>query len=55
MRNSLVVAIALLLCGAIGATRGATTLFKGRPSIRISEGGVERLPEQLPRERSINP
>jgi hypothetical protein len=54
MRTLLIVGIALVLCGAIGATQGATTVFKGRPSMKITEGGVERLPEELPRERAIN-
>ena len=32
----------------------ATTVFAGRPSVKISEGGVSRLAEDLPRERAIN-
>jgi hypothetical protein len=39
--------------GTSTAAQSAATVFKGRPSVKISKGGVERMPEQLPRERAI--
>jgi hypothetical protein len=30
------------------------TVFRGRPSVKISEGGIERLPEAISREKAIN-
>ena len=54
MRNLLTTAVAIALCGLTGAAQPAATAFKGRPSIKVSEGGIERLPEQLPRERAVN-
>jgi hypothetical protein len=53
MRGLFAVALALVLCGVIGAAQPATTVFRGRPSVKISEGGVERLPEQFPREKAV--
>lgn len=32
----------------------ATTVFKGIPTIKISEGGTERLAEALPRDKAVN-
>lgn len=32
----------------------STTVFRGRPIIKISEGGVERVPEQIAREKAVN-
>jgi len=29
-------------------------VFAGRPAVKISEGGIERLAEDLPRERAVN-
>lgn len=34
--------------------QSATAVFKGRPSLKISEGGIERTPEQLTRDRAVN-
>lgn len=31
-----------------------TTIFKGRPVVKISEGGTERTPEALAREQAVN-
>ena len=36
-----------------GATQ-ATTVFAGLPGVKISEGGVERVPENLSRDRAVN-
>ena len=38
----------------VGSSEQSTTVFKGRPSVKISEGGVERTPEQIARDRAIN-
>ena len=38
---------------AVGA-QTPSTVFKGRPSVKISEGGIERTPDNISRERSIN-
>jgi hypothetical protein len=32
----------------------AVTVFKGQPTVKISEGGVSRLPEQLSHNQSAN-
>jgi hypothetical protein len=32
----------------------ATTVFRGRPAVKISEGGIERVPEVISRENAIN-
>ena len=32
----------------------ATTVFSGMPTVKISEGGVERLPENLSRAQAVN-
>jgi hypothetical protein len=32
----------------------AMTVFKGRPALKISEGGTERTPESVPRDRAVN-
>ena len=44
---------ALLSMRSIAAPQ-ATTVFGGMPGIKISEGGVERLPENLSRDRAVN-
>lgn len=31
-----------------------TTVFKGRPAVKISEGGTERTPETLARSQAVN-
>lgn len=35
------------------AVAEATTVFKGRPSIKISEGGFTRTPEKLSKDRAV--
>lgn len=45
---------AVLSLQVVGHTQSSMTVFKGRPSVKVSEGGVERLPEQLARERAVN-
>ena len=54
--RALAIAITVLLFGTISSSgaQTPTTVFKGRPSLKISEGGIERTPEQLPRDRAIN-
>src|SRR5262245_35121856 len=32
----------------------ATTVFAGLPGVKISEGGVERVPENVSRDRAVN-
>jgi hypothetical protein len=34
--------------------QAATTVFRGRPAIKISEGGIERMAEPTSGERAIN-
>lgn len=46
--------ICLLVTVTAGVNAQATTAFKGRPSVKISEGGIERLPEQMSDDRAIN-
>lgn len=41
----------LLSASAFGQ---AATVFKGRPTAKISEGGVSRIPEQLSRDQAVN-
>lgn len=36
------------------AQRPPATVFRGIPEIKISEGGTERLPESIPREKGVN-
>ena len=45
--------LALWVCAVSDARAQAVTVFKGVPTVKISEGGIERLPESLPRERLI--
>lgn len=37
-----------------GSAQAPTTVFKGRPAVKVSEGGIERLPEAVARDRAIN-
>ena len=46
--------LALWVCAVSDARAQAVTVFKGVPTVKISEGGIERLPETLPRERADN-
>jgi hypothetical protein len=54
MRNALIAVIMLFVGVTASAAQAPVTFFKGRPSVKISEGGVERTPEQIARDRAIN-
>lgn len=48
-------AVVMSLCAGAGLdAQSAVTVFKGTPSTKVSEGGVERLPEAVPREKAVN-
>jgi len=51
-----IVTTALLaaLLGSSAAGQSGTTAFAGNPAVKVSEGGVERLVEDLPRDRAVN-
>lgn len=49
----LVAAVLPLFTPALQA-QAPTTVFKGRPSVKISEGGLERLPEPVARDKAVN-
>jgi len=46
-----VLASAVLTSQVHGQSR---TVFSGVPVLKVSEGGVERLPEALPRDKAVN-
>ena len=46
--------LALLSLCATPVFAQARTVFSGIPSIKISEGGVERTPQSLPRASAVN-
>ena len=50
--RGLLIAILTFTLGASGGGQSSTTVFKGRPSVKVSEGGIERTPEQIPRDRA---
>jgi hypothetical protein len=54
--RKLAVTISILLLASTTSSGAQTpsTVFKGRPSLKISEGGIERTPEQVSRDRAIN-
>ena len=53
--RALLIALVAISVGASGSGAQTTvTIFKGRPSVKISEGGIERTPEQIPRDRAVN-
>ena len=54
MRTLLAVCAAVVVGVASVGAQAPTTVFRGRPTVKISEGGVERTPEQVPRERAVN-
>lgn len=54
MRGALILMVTLVLGLSSSAAQAPMTAFKGRPSIKVSEGGIERTPEQVTRERAIN-
>lgn len=49
--SALLIAVLLL---PFSGPQQAVTVFKGRPSLKVSEGGLERSPEQLSRDRAAN-
>ena len=58
MRLRLLGATVLMLASFSTAGAGMqerqTTVFKGTPSVKVSEGGIERLPETLSLDRAVN-
>ena len=54
MRGLLIPIVVLLLAGAGSAKQAPITVFKGRPSVKVSEGGVERTPVQVTRDQANN-
>ena len=46
--------LALWVCAVSDARAQSVTVFKGVPTVKISEGGIERSPESLPLERAVN-
>jgi len=50
----LILVLLLTLSAMQSAGAQVTTVLKGRPIIRISEGGTERVPESLSRETAVN-
>jgi hypothetical protein len=54
MRRTLIAILTVALSAGASAGQSPTTVFKGRPSVKVSEGGLERTPEQITRERAIN-
>lgn len=52
--RSVIVSAILLFVAAVPAVAQPTTVFNGRPSVKVSEGGIERLPEEVSRQDSVN-
>jgi hypothetical protein len=52
MRTATLVCVFSLCATAVFAQ--SRTVFSGVPSIKVSEGGTERLPETLAREKAVN-
>jgi hypothetical protein len=52
--NRWILAFLLLTLGWVSLNAQATTTFRGRPSLKVSEGGTERTPETLTADRAIN-
>ena len=46
--------LATILFTPSGRAAQATTVFVGLPGVKISEGGVERVPENVTRDRAVN-
>lgn len=53
MRGTLIAVLTMALSASGAAFQSPATVFKGRPSFKVSEGGLERMPEQIGRERAI--
>jgi hypothetical protein len=49
-----IVLAAILVATTVVSAQTPSTVFKGRPSVKISEGGVGRLPEAVSRENAVN-
>ena len=49
----LLLVIISILCSS-PAFGQAITVFKGQPTVKISEGGVSRVPEQLSHAQAVN-
>ena len=54
MRGTLIAIVMVSLALSSSAAQSPVTAFKGRPSMKISEGGVERAPENITPDRAIN-
>jgi len=54
MQRTLIVLLALALTTVGSAEQSSVTVFKGRPSVKVSEGGLERTQEQVAADRAIN-
>ena len=54
MRGTLIAIVMVSLALSSSAAQSPVTAFKGRPSMKISEGGVERPKTSRPTERSTN-
>lgn len=48
------VAAILPTVGNVSAQGAATTVFKGHPQFKISEGGIERRPDAITRDTAVN-
>lgn len=54
MRGTLIALLTMALSTSGTAVQSPATVLKGRPSVKVSEGGLERTPEQIRREQAIN-
>lgn len=54
MRGMLIALLTVALSASGSAVQSPATVFKGRPSVKVSESGLERTPEQIRREQAIN-
>ena len=52
--RSVITAAILLVVVALPSLAQPTTVFSGRPSIKVSEGGTERVAEQVSQQDAIN-
>jgi hypothetical protein len=54
MFRTLICVLAVALASGDVLSQSSTTAFKGRPSVKVSEGGLERTPEQIARDRAVS-
>ena len=54
MKSGVCVMTALLVLVAVSVSPQSHTAFSGMPSVKISEGGLERSPEDVPRNKAVN-